>query len=247
MNIHFENALHKAALSTGLTPKQALDGAIKIAMIDICEHLASDHNAQFYATGIIKRFCEPNMDNDTYHKLDVLRRHLLKAINASAPFEDVIGGFYESRFLSESRPDDLGGASDKMSEFISLIKTDSNDLPDDGSFGNYGSQSIVQTMDCLKQIFNVGGKIAFLERHLVITEADENALRVIVYQIMANCFRHDVRFSRFQAFCFDSKNGFQGMENYEVWGVSAKTGFDRQSDLMKSKAAGSSKYFIKAA
>ncbi|GLU28950.1 hypothetical protein [Brucella sp. NBRC 12950] len=97
------------------------------------------------------------------------------------------------------------------------------------------------------QISKSCGKDKPVKRSAVTSDADTSLLRIAVYQIMANCFPNEMRIHDFRAICLDMMNSFEASKDHVVWGVAAKTDFARQGAFMKSKAAGRTKQYFKAA
>lgn len=230
MNEQFESALTTAATNLGITHREAFDSLMQMSMLEILDNLACCTNAQFESgsTEILRFEINPKIDDTNRHNLNQAFTILQQTMIASKPFQDVIGSYYEARFLETRNPADQLATPVRVAELVSNLKNDSDKFPVIRQFPDFGCRTAGQTMSFLRQVFNKYGNHKLLNRIVVISDTDKSLLMIAVYQIMFNCMRFDMRIGDFAAINFNMMNGFDGYDNHVVWSVNAKTGIQRE-------------------
>lgn len=161
MKKEFENALSTAAKNTGLTLQQTFDAGVKSAMLDIVEYMVSDENAQFDIVNLDRLFWEPDWDIKTYNEVAVIKCLMQRAMVVSEPFDDVIGSYYENRFLEPRNPLDQLATPERVKLLVARLGNDNDKRPEIVQFPDFDCRTGTQTMSFMKQIFSEYGKINY--------------------------------------------------------------------------------------
>ncbi|WP_273728882.1 hypothetical protein [Brucella gallinifaecis] len=239
MNNDIKNAIAEAAKNTGLSHQAVFDQAVKILNIEILGRLDSPENAQFTSRVCHVPFFDMDrtMSHETFMEFDIVARYMIKAFNESAPFEDVIGQYYEDEFLKERQPEEWFITPERVTEFVGKVKRDIKKTPVHATFVDAGCRTGLQTLSFLKQIFHACGKNKMYNRLVGISDPNPALLRIAICQVMVNCLRHDMRIGSLIAYNYDLLADFDDAENHKVFVVSAMTGAARKAAQKASEKA----------